>query len=205
MPRATHRPAGPHDEGSRMALTRKMLKAMGIEDDKADQIIEAHAESVDALKKQRDDAKAEADSVPELRKQLEEAQKAAAGDDAAERLKSVQDEFAAYKADVEAKEARATAERLFREQLRAAKVDDRYADLAVKDMDPSQYAVKDGTFEDADAVEKAVAGFAEKYPQFITSTSTQGASTGNPPANSGGQAEPSSLRDALRQRYSEKG
>lgn len=191
-----------------MALTRKMLKAMGIEDDKADQIIEAHAESVDALKKQRDDAKAEADSVPGLRKQLEEAQKAAeaaAGDDTAAKLKSVQDEFEAYRADVEAREARATAERLFREQLRAAKVDDRYADLAVKDMDPSQYAVKDGAFEDADAVEKAVAGFAEKYPQFITSTSTQGASTGNPPAKSGGQAEPSSLRDALRQRYSEKG
>ena len=33
-----------------MALTRKMLGAMGIEDDKADQIIEAHAETVDALR-----------------------------------------------------------------------------------------------------------------------------------------------------------
>lgn len=191
-----------------MALTRKMLKAMGIEDDKADQIIEAHVESVDALKKQRDEAKAEADLVPELKKQLEEAQKAAeaaADDDAGAKLKSVQDEFAAYKADVEAKEARAVAEKLFREQLRAAKVDDRYADLAVKDMDPSQYAVKDGEFEDAEAVGKAVAAFAEKYPQFISSTSIQGASTGNPPAKSGGQAEPSSLADALRQRYSEKG
>lgn len=35
-----------------MSLTRKMLRAMGIEDDKADQIIEAHAETVDALKQQ---------------------------------------------------------------------------------------------------------------------------------------------------------
>ena len=33
-----------------MALTRKMLKAMGIEDEKADEIIDAHAETVDALK-----------------------------------------------------------------------------------------------------------------------------------------------------------
>ena len=33
-----------------MSLTRKMLRAMGIEDDKADQIIDAHAETVDALK-----------------------------------------------------------------------------------------------------------------------------------------------------------
>ena len=29
-----------------MALTRKMLKAMGIEDDKIDQIIEAHSETM---------------------------------------------------------------------------------------------------------------------------------------------------------------
>ena len=34
-----------------MALTRKMLRAMGVEDDKADQIIDAHAETVDALKR----------------------------------------------------------------------------------------------------------------------------------------------------------
>ena len=43
-----------------MALTRKMLKAMGIEDEKIDQIIEAHTETTDALKQQRDEAKAEA-------------------------------------------------------------------------------------------------------------------------------------------------
>ena len=34
-----------------------MLKAMGIEDEKIDQIIEEHAESVDALKAQRDELK----------------------------------------------------------------------------------------------------------------------------------------------------
>lgn len=35
-----------------MALSRKMLKAMGIEDEKIDQIIEAHSETVDSLKEQ---------------------------------------------------------------------------------------------------------------------------------------------------------
>ena len=33
-----------------MALTRKMLKAMGIEDEKIEQIIEEHVESIDGLK-----------------------------------------------------------------------------------------------------------------------------------------------------------
>nr|DAG23749.1 MAG TPA: hypothetical protein [Caudoviricetes sp.] len=33
-----------------MALTRRSLKAMGIEDEKIDEIIAAHAETVDAYK-----------------------------------------------------------------------------------------------------------------------------------------------------------
>ena len=36
-----------------MAFTRKMLKAMNIEDEKIDQIIDAHSETVDALKADR--------------------------------------------------------------------------------------------------------------------------------------------------------
>ena len=37
-----------------LALTRKKLKAMGIEDEKIDQIIDEHAESVNALKAKLD-------------------------------------------------------------------------------------------------------------------------------------------------------
>ena len=39
-----------------MALTRKFLQAMGIEGDKIEEIINAHTETVDALKIERDDA-----------------------------------------------------------------------------------------------------------------------------------------------------
>ena len=73
-----------------MALTRKMLKAMGIEDEKIEQIIEEHAETVDALKKQRDEAKEQAGEADELKKQLEDAQK---------RLEDVKDD--GYKAKFE--------------------------------------------------------------------------------------------------------
>ena len=37
-----------------MALTRKLLRSMGIEDEKIDQIIDEHAESVNALKAKLD-------------------------------------------------------------------------------------------------------------------------------------------------------
>ena len=45
-----------------MALTRKFLSAMGIEQDKVDEIINAHVEVTDALKEERDRYKADADS-----------------------------------------------------------------------------------------------------------------------------------------------
>ena len=54
-----------------MALTRKMLKAMGIEDEKIDQIIDEHAESVNALKAQRDEFKEAADKADGYKKELD--------------------------------------------------------------------------------------------------------------------------------------
>ena len=41
-----------------MRLTRKYLSALGIDADKIDEIIEAHMETVNALKSELDDAKA---------------------------------------------------------------------------------------------------------------------------------------------------
>ena len=43
-----------------MGFSRKMLKAMNIEDEKIDQIIDAHSETVDALKADRDAYKEDA-------------------------------------------------------------------------------------------------------------------------------------------------
>ena len=39
----------PKNGRKKLTLTRRMLKAMGIEDEKIDQIIDEHAESVNAL------------------------------------------------------------------------------------------------------------------------------------------------------------
>ena len=48
---------------------------MGIEEEKIEQIIEAHAETVDTLKEQRDTFKADADKLAEVQKELDEAKK----------------------------------------------------------------------------------------------------------------------------------
>lgn len=58
-----------------MSLTRKMLKAIGIEDDKIDQIIDAHTEVTDELKKELNNYKTNAEKFEETQKKLDEANK----------------------------------------------------------------------------------------------------------------------------------
>ena len=53
-----------------MALTRKFLSALGIDADKVDEIINAHTETVDALKNERDKYKADAEKLPEVTREL---------------------------------------------------------------------------------------------------------------------------------------
>lgn len=169
-----------------MALTRKMLKAFGIEDEKIEQIIEAHAETVDALKQQRDDAQAKADSVPELEKQLaaaKEAAEAAASDETGAKLKSVTEQFEAYKAEVAAKEAKEAARMLYREQLEAAGISGKHVNSIVKATDLAQFEVKDGAFASPEKVQEAIKA---EWSDFIVTNTTVGADVAHPPASGGG-------------------
>ena len=56
-----------------------MLKAMNIEEEKIDQIIDAHSETVDALKAERDGFKEDAAKLAAVQKELDELK--AKGDD----------------------------------------------------------------------------------------------------------------------------
>lgn len=89
-----------------MALTRKFLKAMGIEDEKIDQIIDAHTETVDGLKESLEQAQADAKALPDVQKELndtKEALKVAQDDGWKDKHDQVKKEFDDYKADVTAK------------------------------------------------------------------------------------------------------
>ena len=61
-----------------MALTRKLLKGMGLTDEQVDTIIEAHTDTVDGLKEQVKTYKADAEKLPNVQKELDDLK--AAGD-----------------------------------------------------------------------------------------------------------------------------
>lgn len=159
---------------------------MGIEDEKVEQIIEEHVESIDGLKAERDRYKAGAEEAEGLRKQLEEAK--AAGEGAGEyerKLKALTEEFEAYRAKVDGEAAEREKRGLYRKLLEDAGVDTKRIDSVLKVSDLSKVAVKDGAIEGADELTE---GIKSEWADFIATTSTRGAQVPNPPKGGGSNA-----------------
>ena len=164
-----------------MALTRKMLKAMGIEEEKIDQIIEAHTETVDSFKDKVNDYKDKAEKYDTVKKELDELKD---GDnDWQKKYEKEHSDFEAYKTDVTAKETKRTKEHAVREFLKSAGVSEKRLDAVLKVTNLDDFELdKDGKIKDADKHTETVK---TEWADFIETTSTQGANTANPPANNG--------------------
>lgn len=186
-----------------MALTRKMLKAMGIEEDAIEQIIEAHTETTDALKEQRDEYKGQAEKAKGLEGELERVKgqlKEALEDGSQDELKreldkrskeleeaqaanqKLQGEFDAYKADAEAENVKRQKTDAYKELLDKAGIAPKYAGkvLKVTSLDGIELD-EDGGIKDAD---KAIESIKSEWPEFIAKKQTQGAKPENPPTPS---------------------
>ena len=167
-----------------MSLTRKMLKAMGIEEEKIDQIIEAHSETVDSLKADRDSYKEDAEKLKDAQKELDDLK--AKGDDGwKEKHDRLKEEFDQYKNDVKAKETKAAKEAAYRAILKDANLSEKGIEKAVKYAEWDKIELDaDGKLKDANDHIKSVR---EEWAEYVTTTTTTGAKTSTPPANNGGK------------------
>lgn len=165
-----------------MSLTRKMLKAMGIEEEKIDQIIEAHSETVDSLKADRDSYKEDAEKLKDVQKELDDLK--AKGDDGwKEKHDRLKDEFDQYKNDVQAKETKAAKEAAYRAILKDANLSEKGIEKAIKYAEWDKIELEaDGKLKGANDHIKAAR---EEWAEYVTTTTTTGAKTSTPPANNG--------------------
>lgn len=165
-----------------MALTRKMLKAMGIDEEKIDQIIEAHTESTDALKADRDRYKADADKLPGIQQELD-GLKAQGGDDWKQKHDTLRAEFDQYKGTVQAEKAKAAKESAYRAMLKDANLSERGIEKAIKYADWDAVELDEGgKLKNAADHVKSVK---EDWAEYVTTTTTTGAKTERPPVNTG--------------------
>lgn len=169
-----------------MALTRRALKAMGIEDEKIDEIINMHTETVDGLKADVAKYKADAEALPGLQKQLEKAQEdleAGKKDSWKEKYDAIKEEFDGYKQEQTKKEIRVAKEKAYRELLKQAGVSEKRLDAVLRVSDLDSVELDDhGAIKDMDTL---TASIKNEWADFIQTTTTQGAQTATPPVNRG--------------------
>lgn len=173
-----------------MALTRKFLQALGIEAEKIDEIINAHSETVDALKGERDGYKEKVETLEsekkDVQKELDDLKDANAADAKSREGKdydALKKEYEDYKADVEAKAAKAAKESAFRDVLKDLNISDKGVKLALK------YHNIDGIELDDDGKIKNVSdlrkSLKEDWGDYTVSEEEKGAGTPNPPGGAG--------------------
>lgn len=172
-----------------MALTRRALKAMGIEDEKIDEIINMHTETVEGLKADVAKYKADAETLPEVQRQLEKAQndlEAGKKDSWKVKYEAIKEEFESYKSEQTKKATRAAKEKAYRELLKQAGVSEKRLDtvLRVSDVDSVEIDEK-GAIKGADKITESIKS---EWADFIQTTTIQGAQTAAPPVNSCGSA-----------------
>lgn len=166
-----------------MALTRKLLKGMGLADEQVDTIIEAHTDTVDGLKADVSKYKTDAEKLSDVQKELDELK--AKGDDGwKEKYDNLKGEFDKYKTDVQEKETHNKKVEAYKAILKDANLSEKGIEKAVKYAEWDKIELgEDGKLKGANDHIKAVR---EEWAEYVTTTTTTGAKTSTPPANNGG-------------------
>ena len=193
-----------------MALTNSLLKQLGIESEQRDTIMAAHQETLESIKRERDELRDKAAKVPDLEGQIEALKAADKGDEwkakyeqakseadeakeSAEKLQgdidklkgekdALQGEFDAYKGKVDAEKADAEKLELYKGLLREIGLDEKRVEKAARLKPLDELTVKEGALDGYEELKKAEA---EEWAEFIPQpTGKHGQNVPNPPKGS---------------------
>lgn len=169
-----------------MALTRKFLAARGIDGQIIDEIIEAHLETVDALKEERDKFKADAQKLPEVTKerdQLKADADKADKDPFKVKYEAIKEEFENYKTEQTNRENAAKKSSAVKALLKEIGIADKRIDAVMRVTDTSKIQLdEDGKIKESGELKKQLKN---EWSDFIVRTEEKGANVANPPASSG--------------------
>lgn len=169
-------------------FTRKFLKDLGIDAEIIDQIIDAHRGTVDSLKDENDNLKAELSSAKEIKKELdalkEETQKKDSYKDKYDTLKK---EFDQFKADTDGEKTAAKKSDAYRKALKTAGIAENRIESVLR-LAKADGLIDKVEFDGENVVDfdKITDNIKNTYGEYITTSTVVGANTPNPPANNGG-------------------
>lgn len=166
-----------------MALTRKLLKGLGLTDEQVDTIIEAHTETVEGLKGDIQKYKDDAEKLPKVQKELDDLKKDG-GDDYKAKYDKERQDFQAYKDGIAKKEAAAAKEKAARAYFESKGIPAKSMGLVIRGAKGEIDGLElDGEkIKDASALDSLLDG---DYKGLIGKVKESGTNTQNPPETSG--------------------
>ena len=165
-----------------MALTRKFLEALGIEQAKIDEIISAHTEVTDSLKADRDSYKEKAEKYDETKTELDKAKselEKVNKDEYKTKYESLEAEFNKYKTDIAEKEVKVKKEEAYKKMLKEIGVNEKSIGAIVKVKDLSSLKLDDkGNIVDVDTLKESEK---KDWEGFIIKSEEEGQDPNTPP------------------------
>ena len=167
-----------------MALTRKFLEALGIEQAKIDEIISAHTEVTDSLKADRDSYKEKAEKYDQTKTELDKAKSEldkVSKDEYKTKYESLEAEFNKYKTDIAEKEVKGRKEEAYKKMLKEIGVNEKSIDAILKVKDLSSLKLDDkGEIVDVDTLKESEK---KDWEGFIIKSEVGGQDPSTPPDN----------------------
>lgn len=168
-----------------MALTRKLLKGMGLTEEQIDSIIDAHTDSLEGLQSKVKSLETDAAQAKDLKKQLEDLK---GGKDWKAEHDKVKKELDDYRAEQQGKELFAKKRAAYRALLEKGNIDPKRIETVLKaDRDKIEAMELDdsGAAKDADKLSE---GIKADWSDFVLTTVKKGVNNGKPPKSEGGSA-----------------
>lgn len=149
-----------------MALTRNFLKALELNEEQINSIVEAHTETISGIK---DELKAERAEAEDFKSKYEKEHS----------------DFENYKSEVSAKETKATKEKAVKAYFESKGITGKNLAIAMRGVRPDIDGIElDGDkIKDKTALDDLIKG---DYAGLVATTKVEGVTTANPPTNTGG-------------------
>lgn len=164
-----------------MALTRAMLKGMGLTEEQISAIIDEHTNVTGGLKDQIKQYKEDAEKLPDIQKELDNLK--TGNDDWKDKYEKEHKAFDDYKRTISDKETLNKVQTAYRKLLIDANVDEQRVDSIIKVTDFSNMKLDDnGNLVDADTLTKNIK---EDWKGFLVTVRTDPAKVQTPPGGGG--------------------
>ena len=181
-----------------MALTRAMLKGMGLTEEQISAIIDEHTTVTGALKDEIKRYKADAEKLPDVQKELDGLK--VGQSDWEKKYNDEHKAFEDYKNDVAVKETTSKIKSAYKKLLADCKVGEKHIDSIMGVTNFSEMKLdKDGSLEGLEDLKKVIN---DKWSGFIPTEHAKGTDVDNPPDTTGGDGSKKTGRAAeLAKRY----